>query len=52
MQIFPHEGVGGFIEICINGTYTTVCANDSFSSVDTESLSRLTCTQLGYPSEG
>ena len=48
----PFEGVGGVIEICINGTYTRVCANDSFSSVDTEALSRLTCAQLGYPSEG
>ena len=46
------DGVGGVIEICVNGTFSRVCANNSFSSVDTETLSRLTCSQLGYPSEG
>ena len=48
----PFEGVSGVIEICVNGTFTRVCANNSFSSVDTETLSRLTCSQLGYSSEG
>ena len=48
----PFEGVGGVIEICVNGTFSRVCANNSFSSVDTETLSRLACSQLGYSPEG
>ena len=52
IENLPFEGVSGVIEICVNGTFTRVCANNSFSSVDTETLSRLTCSQLGYSSEG
>ena len=52
IENLPLEGVGGVIEICVNGTFTRVCANNSFSLVDTETLGRLTCSQLGYSSEG
>ena len=43
------NGIGGVIEICVNGTYTRVCVNDTFSNVDNDTLATFTCNQLGYP---
>ena len=45
------NGISGFLEICVNGTYSSVCANDTFSSFDPDTLVRVTCSQLGYPSQ-
>ncbi len=44
------DGISGFLEICVNGTYSSVCANDSFSSFDLDTVVSVACSQLGYPS--
>ncbi len=45
------DSISGFLEICVNGTYSSVCANDSFSSFDLDTVVSVACSQLGYPSQ-
>ncbi len=40
--------IGGVIEICINGIYTSVCGN---SLVNTDNLTNIACKSLGYTSQ-
>ena len=38
----------GYLEICVNGTYYSVCTNDSYSKVDLNATASFVCGQLGY----
>lgn len=41
-------GIGGYVEICVDGEYASVCTQEEHSSVDLEELGRLACYDLGY----
>ena len=38
----------GVLQICVNGTYYSVCTNSSYSNVDTLETASFVCGQLGY----
>lgn len=44
-------GIGGYVEVCVDGEYATVCANEDYSSVDIDELGTLACYDLGYEPE-
>ena len=46
------DGVGGVVEICVDGTYKSVCTNPGLSSINTTELAQLTCSDLGYSKQG
>ena len=38
----------GVLQICVNGTYYSVCTNSSYSDIDTQEIGSFICGQLGY----
>lgn len=38
----------GVLQICVNGTYYSVCTNSSYSNVNTLEIGSFVCGQLGY----
>ena len=44
--------ISGYLEICVNGTYYSVCANDSYSRVNFNATASFVCEQLGYNGVG
>ena len=40
----------GVLQICVNGTYYSVCTNDTYSNVNIEQTASFACGQLGYSS--
>lgn len=52
VKAFDGQGLGGYLEICVNGEYASVCADNTSSSIDLSELARLGCRQLlGYSSK-
>ena len=43
----PYQGIGGYLQVCYSGTYYSICANDTFASID-DTIGQIVCTELGY----
>ena len=48
VDFFSLPYIYGVLQICVNGTYYSVCTNSSYSNIDTQETASFICGQLGY----